>query len=169
MKCMRSRLGLFTPSHSSGPCLWSSERILVPSICQRIGRYWTFLSKKKTKLQHTLTGSDCSIVILLHSSWHVEGSISEVKEVQLTHLSTHSFTTAKFPSPITFPTWYLSLMMDDDTERFPFTARWEEKRHIGVLLVLHKCSTKAFVSASVVHWNNPASVTAVQSWFCSLA
>lgn len=41
------------------------------------------------------------------------------------HLSTHSVTTAKFPSPITFPTRYFSLMMEEETERFPFTA---EKR-----------------------------------------
>lgn len=39
------------------------------------------------------------------------------------HLSTHSLTTAKFPSPITLPTWYFSLMMEEETDRLPFTVR----------------------------------------------
>lgn len=39
------------------------------------------------------------------------------------HLSTHSFTTAKFPSPITLPTWYFSLMMEEETDRLPLTVR----------------------------------------------
>lgn len=39
------------------------------------------------------------------------------------HLSTHSLTTAKFPSPMTLPIWYFSLMRGEEMERLPFTAR----------------------------------------------
>lgn len=38
------------------------------------------------------------------------------------HLSTHSLTTAKFPSPMTLPIWYFSLMRGEEMERLPFTA-----------------------------------------------
>lgn len=39
------------------------------------------------------------------------------------HLSTHSLTTAKLPSPMTLPIWYFSLMRGEEMERLPFTAR----------------------------------------------
>lgn len=42
------------------------------------------------------------------------------------HLSTHSLTTAKFPSPMTLPIWYFSLMRGEEMERLPFTARRRE-------------------------------------------
>lgn len=45
----------FIPSHSSGPCLWSSERILVPLICQNREQRQTelFSLLKYKNHQHT--------------------------------------------------------------------------------------------------------------------
>lgn len=44
------------------------------------------------------------------------------------HRSTHSFTTAKLPSPITFPTLYFSRIVEELENLFPFTPAGKQGR-----------------------------------------
>lgn len=87
---------------------WNSRQVVVNVYCAVLTLKW-----------RTLVGINMIVC------WN-KGKLS----VQVANLSTHSFTTAKFPSPITFPTWYFSLMMEDETDRFPFTMRLEERENV---------------------------------------
>lgn len=74
-------------------------------------------------------------IIMANSSWCFcppcdVGVDSLLTNVHLTpsvlssYLSTHSLTTAKFPSPITLPTMYLSKMLE--AAGFPLTEKWRQ-------------------------------------------
>lgn len=75
------------------------------------------------------------------------------------HLSTHSLTTAKFPSPMTLPIWYFSLMRGEEMERLPFTGRRREdgSKHSKIqelflnLFLPHAAEQSNFYTAHLRH------------------
>lgn len=130
------------PSHSSELYRWSSERTPFPSTCRSkndllfnnliflvcfLGNNTATVHRDRQN-QHSIKVPQTSFKIkmppvLLLFTVDVVDVILCVLVTFTTDLSTHTFTTAKFPSPITLPTLYLSLMTDEETERFPFTVR----------------------------------------------